>query len=203
MLNNLEQVKWGSLKTCHGSGSEVPKRILELTSNDAEIRAQALDILYDSLQHQGDICEVTSYVVPFLVELISHDQTQDKANTLDLLVTVVPRWMKNHSPENGNIDHDNVSSPFAQKTYDAVREGIWTYLSLLQEKSAEVRRGASRILSLFRDNAIDIAPKLLEQVEVEDDSETKATIIWYLGKLTMDNSSLPNSHSQLLRILKP
>ncbi|MEP7285337.1 MAG: hypothetical protein ABI947_06180 [Chloroflexota bacterium] len=200
MLHDLKQIKWDSLKTCHGSATEVPNRIVALTSSDAEIRTQALSRLGDNLEHQGDICEVTSYVVPFLIELVSSDQTQEKANILNLLETVASRWVKNRALE--QIDYSNNSSSlFEQRTYEAVREGISIYLSLLQSEGAEIRQEAARILSLFRDNVNNTVPKLLQQVQAENDRVTKATIIWYLGKLVADNWSLLGDQLQLIQTL--
>src|SRR5690349_3494228 len=88
MLEKLASIEWQKLTHAYGDASDVSDLIRALSSSDTKTREDAIYALNGNIWHQGTVYEATSYVVPFLIELLEHDEVQDKNALLELLAAL-------------------------------------------------------------------------------------------------------------------
>ncbi|HEY0699600.1 MAG TPA: hypothetical protein VGD43_17520 [Micromonospora sp.] len=99
MLENLDSVDWARLSHAYGPATDVPDQIRALRSPDPETRRQARWELYGNIFHQGTRYEATAHAVPFLLELLAEPATPDRADLLQLLVSIAIGYDESWLPE--------------------------------------------------------------------------------------------------------
>jgi len=82
MLDGLDRIDWGALRTAHGPATDVPRHLAGLASADAGDREAALEALYASLWHQGTLYPATPAAVPFVLALVDDERTPDRPSLL-------------------------------------------------------------------------------------------------------------------------
>src|SRR5689334_942328 len=88
MLEGLDKINWSQLHHAYGKASDVPILIRKLLSQDQNERDEVLEDLFSNIWHQGTIWEASSYVIPFLWELIKSPETPDKLQIVFLLTSL-------------------------------------------------------------------------------------------------------------------
>ena len=107
MLKGLDNVDWEKLSgTSEKEYTDVPHLIQSLTSDDPQVRSDTFDYLIDIIGHQGTVCEITSYVIPFLVELLASNSVVEKVNILLFLYTIC--WVHRE------YDQDHRNTPYKE-----------------------------------------------------------------------------------------
>ena len=98
MLETLDEIPWKRLTHAYGKASDTPGNIRKLASASRSKREDALDKLWFSIIHQGSVYEAAAYAVPFLVELATHAQVEDRHEILSLLqdIAIGSGWHQNH-----------------------------------------------------------------------------------------------------------
>lgn len=66
MFTGIDEVDWASLRHAYGSAEDVPALLRALASADRAEREVALDGMYGSVHHQGNVYDSTFACVPFL-----------------------------------------------------------------------------------------------------------------------------------------
>ncbi|TFH37850.1 MAG: HEAT repeat domain-containing protein [Anaerolineales bacterium] len=79
VLNGLDSIRWSDLRHAYGTAEDVPMQLRKMISEDHDERSGALHQLLESVWHQGTIYEASSYVVPFLVQLLNSPVTPDRS----------------------------------------------------------------------------------------------------------------------------
>jgi hypothetical protein len=79
-LAKLDEVNWSLLHHAHGEASDFPILINAALSEDERDREFALQLLHETIWHQGTIYQATAFAAPFIVELI---QSPDIPNQVD------------------------------------------------------------------------------------------------------------------------
>ncbi|MCX2946911.1 hypothetical protein [Lentzea sp. NEAU-D7] len=69
----LHDVDWASLDDAYGTADETPLFIEALTSDDAGDRNFGVYGLYSATTHQGSVYSASEAAIPFLAELVRHD----------------------------------------------------------------------------------------------------------------------------------
>jgi hypothetical protein len=171
LLDGLNKIDWPNISHSHGRATEFPTWIRQLLSDVPEIREHAQEQLFEFSHHQGSIYEVTPYLVPFLIELVVAEDTPDKAALLYHLASVGEscRWSVSRSIYGGD-EHE---------TYDRVRAGLDTYLSLLADGDPDVRLAAFHAAASIRMFVPiwDVLDGFVAAIEQEADSGVKAEMI--------------------------
>ncbi len=67
-LAAIDAVDWPQIRDCYGPAADLPDLLRATLSPDAEEQHYALMEARNQVQHQGDTCEASLYVVPFLVQ---------------------------------------------------------------------------------------------------------------------------------------
>jgi hypothetical protein len=70
MFEGLNAIPWAELSQAYGSAEEVPVWLRQLTSDDEQVRQQAMGKLGSSIYHQGSLYPATAYAVPYLIALL-------------------------------------------------------------------------------------------------------------------------------------
>ena len=171
LLNGLDKIDWPNIRHSHGRATEFPTWIRQLLSDESEVRENAQENLFEYSNHQGSIYEVTPYLVPFLIELVAAEDTPDKAELLYHLASVGKscRWSVARSVYGGD-EHE---------TYDRVKAGLDTYLSLLEDGDPRVRLAAFYAAAFVRQFGPiwDVLNAFTAAIERESDSGVKAEMI--------------------------
>lgn len=96
MLESLDSIDWGALRHAHGDASNVPDLLRALLSDDEDVRMEAISTLHEHIWHQGTVYTASAAAVPFLFELLSHPDVQDKGGIVSLLSCIATgeAWVK-------------------------------------------------------------------------------------------------------------
>jgi hypothetical protein len=205
MLNQLESIPWSTLLHAYGPASDVANQIRALASTDAETRKQALWELCGNIFHQGTRYQATPYAIPFLYELLRTANTPDKHDIIYLLVNLALGYEEAFLPDGldpgtfrrylGEADRQLSRAERAEcakygygpqvdiDCYDAVRHGIPTLLSLLDQDDTPVQQAAIYALSWFPEDAATSMPRLFQLLDKQVDPTTLATTILAIGLL--------------------
>jgi len=84
-LEGLDTIDWASLTHAHGEATDLPELLRSLLSEDPEVRMEAIAHLLETIWHQGTVFPASAAAVPFLYELLSHPDVQDKGGIVCLL----------------------------------------------------------------------------------------------------------------------
>ena len=220
MLEGLDSVEWHHLSHAYGPATDVPDLLRALQSPDEEIREEAHTQLYISICHQGTVYEATAYAVPFLIELLSCCSVRDMSGILSLLTGIAKgsSYLDAHKSLMSFEEERNAPEfeaelaeelAWVRRSHKAVGEGIPLYLNLLHHPDSNIRMTALRLLSLFKEQAQHIVPKLQELLDSEPDDRVKATAMLSLAavieyesqEFTLLSALLSAEQSALLRFV--
>lgn len=166
MLEGLKDVPWQKLYHAYGSAHEVPVWIRQLTSPEKRVRYHALWELEGSVCHQGFNCEMTVYVVPFLIELLQEPTVQGKAELLAFLAHI----------------HEDDVTPI-EDAQAAVALHFSLYLTLLDDPDITIRMWDVSLLSSFTERREEAYAALKTCFERDLEPCEKANLILALGHL--------------------
>ena len=77
MLEDLESVNWRELRHWWGTAEDIPELIRGLAAPEKAQREAAYSLLLERIDHQQELCQASSAVAPFLVELLD-EEIEDK-----------------------------------------------------------------------------------------------------------------------------
>jgi hypothetical protein len=78
-------VDWAAASHAYGPATDVPRLLAALRSPHAELRAKALDGLYNRLRHQGTLYPAAAVTAPFLLELAADPELPDRHEIVALV----------------------------------------------------------------------------------------------------------------------
>ncbi|MFE4962587.1 HEAT repeat domain-containing protein [Streptomyces sp. NPDC056660] len=162
MFTGIDEVDWASLRHAYGSAEDVPGLLRGLASADAAEREVALDGMYGSVHHQGNVYDSTLACVPFLFALASRAEVPDRGAIVELLVS---------------IGAESTGEP-AQA---AVRAGAEAFVPLADDPCPGVRRAATGALVRFLDEPARVLELLRRRIAVERDEQVLPTLAAALG----------------------
>src|ERR1700733_424283 len=88
MFSGLDSIDWGSMQHAYGPATEVPALLRALVSDDPKAREYALDGMYGSVHHQGDVYDCTVAAIPFLLEAAAMPLLPGRGGVLELLASI-------------------------------------------------------------------------------------------------------------------
>jgi len=195
MLENLSKVNWSELEIASGSAETVPNMIKDLTDDDPDVIQDALIALSMNIWEHGIIFDATIAAIPFLIELLDADATDDPAGVLDLLAQIAesrdleevmlpPAHEYQFMPEEGEVyTKDEQEMQWSRDAYDAVGKGLPVYRQLLNDADPLVRTSAAALLQQFPIGAKDSAAALRDAIDQEDDIPTMTDMMMSLRDL--------------------
>jgi hypothetical protein len=216
MFDGMDQVDWAHLWAC-GPATDVPQQIRTLASStDRAEREAALAHLSATVMYQSvSVLEVTPYAVPFLVELLTVATREEHLDLL-VLLTVIARGTPFVIGAGAlNAYPDEATAPpklqarlaeergWVRRSYEALEQGVPTYLPFLAHPEAATRRWAAYLLSFFPRQAPVAIPALRAQLAQEDDALVQAALVSSLGDLLEAGTALPQFLDPYLRAETP
>ncbi|OLT31874.1 hypothetical protein BJF79_08755 [Actinomadura sp. CNU-125] len=135
MFTGLHDIDWSSMGHAYGSAEEVPDLLLALRSSDAKERREALSRFYGAVHHQGDVYPCTVASLPFLFELAAEAVTPDRADIVELLVSIGSAAVERCDVEYvGSVDFSGAAV--------VVRSRAETFIRFACDPDVRVRRAA-------------------------------------------------------------
>jgi hypothetical protein len=192
MLDGLDLIDWGNLEHAYGPADDVPDLIRGLASKIAETREHARDELWCNVIHQGTVYSVTSYAVPFLLELLESPAVKDKAQLLVYVAALACgnsyldvhqdlfREMGVDQEERDPAEwHEQIERElgWVEAARSAVVSGTPVYLTLLDDPDPEIRCCAAYTLAVGKPRAAEIVLRLEDRLKLETDEGVKASIL--------------------------
>ncbi|MEU0971340.1 HEAT repeat domain-containing protein, partial [Streptomyces sp. NPDC005917] len=162
MFTGIDEVDWPSLRHAYGSAEDVPGLLRGLASADVAEREVALDGMYGSVHHQGNVYDSTLACVPFLFALASRAEVRDRGAIVELLVS---------------IGAESAGPPARA----AVRAGAEAFVPLADDPCPGVRRAAAGALVRFLDEPARVLELLRRRTIVERDEQVLPTLAAALG----------------------
>jgi hypothetical protein len=198
MLDGLDHIDWSQLSHAFGPATDVPARIRQLADGSSDVRERALAELLGTIWHQGTVYEATPYAVPFLIELATDPAIPDRSHVLALLHTVADGWLdrQKYAVQPGKFvaveaaERKAIERRRDQAAHAAVAEGLTALSDLLTDEEPEVRGWTASVLALLTGHAAEVAEKLLEVADREDDDACRSAIQFALAALAV-NAAIP------------
>ncbi|MFJ9348000.1 HEAT repeat domain-containing protein [Streptomyces sp. NPDC101237] len=162
MFTGIDEVDWASLRHAYGSAADVPGLLRALASPDATEREAALDGMYGSVHHQGNVYDSTLACVPFLFALAARPEVPDRGAIVELLVS---------------IGAESAGPP----ARTAVRAHAEAFVPLADDPCPGVRRAATTALVGFLDDPPRVLELLRRRIAVERDDKVLRTLTEALG----------------------
>ncbi|MFE6865032.1 HEAT repeat domain-containing protein [Kitasatospora sp. NPDC057692] len=162
MFDGIDDLDWSQLHHAYGTAEEVPGLLRAFASPDAEERGSALDRFYGAVHHQGDVYRCTAAAVPFLFELAGDAAVPERAELVELLVSIGRSAVEVGGTEE---DDDDLSGHF--RAAGALRERAEAFIGFAADPDPLVRQAAIPALGLFVDDAERAAAVLRERFPAE------------------------------------
>ncbi|MFJ5644518.1 HEAT repeat domain-containing protein [Streptomyces sp. NPDC093223] len=162
MFTGIDEVDWAALRHAYGSAEDVPGLLRALASPDATEREAALDGMYGSVHHQGNVYDSTLACVPFLFALAARAEVPDRGAIVELLVSIGAES----------------AGPSARTS---VRAHAEAFVPLADDPCPGVRRAATAALVGFLDDPARVLELLRRRSAVERDEKVLRTLTEALG----------------------
>lgn len=185
MLETLESVPWGTLTHAEGNASDLPELLRRIGGVSAEVRIEALRKLFAKILHRGTVCEATSHVVPFLIELLGQPRTGDKNVILHFLGeisrAIPPSAASASSPPRTQIPEKEIA--WVRATRAAVHQGRPLYQSYLESQHPPVRACAAFAAALAGGPEPRLAQVFRERIVTEQNDVVRASLVIALNHM--------------------
>ncbi|MEU2555065.1 HEAT repeat domain-containing protein [Streptomyces sp. NPDC013313] len=162
MFSGIDEVDWASLRHACGSARDVPGWLRGLASADAAERQTALDGMFGTVHHEGNVYDSTLACVPFLFSLAAREAVPERGCIVELLVSI--------GAESGDA-----------RARDAVRADGEVFVSLLGDPDPGVRRAAAGAVVRFVDDPARVIGLLRRRIPVERDGRVLLALTEAVG----------------------
>ncbi|TDB95578.1 HEAT repeat domain-containing protein [Actinomadura sp. 7K534] len=160
MFSGLHDIDWSSMEHAYGSADEVPALLRALRSSDAEERRKALGRFHGAVHHQGDVYPCTTASLPFLFELADDVTTPDRADIVELLVSIGSEAL-------GRCDGPYGASEAHVEAVAAMRSRAETLIRFAGDPDVRVRRAVIPGLGSFIDDVDRASTVLRDRLSAE------------------------------------
>jgi HEAT repeat protein len=188
VLEGLDRVDWASLTHAYGEATDVPGLLWGLLSSDPKVREETVHELFGNIWHQGTVYPASAAAVPFLYELLTAPEVQDKSNIAHLLASIAdgvgylevhavgdfgePTWRKILG-EKGKTLEGELSREAAEiaAVRRAASAGLRHLLPYLSDSEPEIRRSVAAALGNYPEHADWALPAIEAALATETDEE--------------------------------
>jgi hypothetical protein len=178
-LSDLDAVDWSSLSHAYGPAKTTADELRALTSDDEEMRSEALAALISSICHQGSVYPASGAAVPFLMEIAAMERLPADFRAE---VVMLVNWIAEGNVHLERDAPDLAQEPWGRTLSSNLRQATPQLLHL-------VRRGdAARIRAwaVWTVRTLPATPEDLDELRavmaVERDSTVRATIVLALDR---------------------
>ncbi|OEJ94410.1 PBS lyase [Streptomyces thermolilacinus] len=192
MFTGIEEVDWASLGHAYGPADDVPALLRGLASDDPAERERALDGMYGTVHHQGDVYDSTLACIPFLLELVACPDVQDRGCVVELLASIGGIDLSGDD-ELQELDPDDEEFEDAANyamAAAAVAAGADVFLGLVGDEDREVRLAVPGALASLHGDPVRVRDLLRERLTVERDTEVRLALVEAVGRIALRYESL-------------
>ncbi|GAB1691461.1 hypothetical protein KRM28CT15_32640 [Krasilnikovia sp. M28-CT-15] len=162
---------WEGMRHAYGAATNVPQALRELLDTDRAVREGALEVMYGSVHHQGDVYECTVAVVPFLLRIVADRRRPGRATLVELLASI------------GNAGYAGALTDLESRANQAVSAAYPMWLELLSDHVPAVRTATCTAVLACRDRATELPTALRNRFAGEGDARTRAAIVDAVAEL--------------------
>ncbi|MET8152309.1 HEAT repeat domain-containing protein [Actinoplanes sp. NPDC049668] len=165
VLAGLDEVAWESMTHAYGAATDVPAGLRGLVDADPAVREAALDFMYGSVHHQGDIYDSTLAAVPFLLRVAADRRPPGRAAVVELLAGI------------GNAEHAGALTGQEARAGAAVGAAYPIFIDLLTDRAPAVRAATCTALLACRDRPAQARAALRRHFDEEPDAGVRAAVV--------------------------
>jgi hypothetical protein len=188
MLEKLDSISWRKLTHAYGKASDTPRHLRGLTSSRKSKRRRALDALRWSINHQGSVYNATAAAVPFLVELATSTQVDERDEILELLTDIAcgSGWHQTHQQLDivrKTVGEEKIAREIEREAawVGAIREEVTkaapAIAGLLYDSEIQVRLHAANLLTAIPTAADESVARMKSALTTEPDLAARANLI--------------------------
>ncbi|QGV78573.1 PBS lyase [Streptomyces ficellus] len=192
MFTGIDEVDWASLGHAYGPADDVPELLRGLASPDPVEREVALDGMYGTVHHQGDVYDSTLACIPFLLELVATPEVQDRGCVVELLTSIggIDLGGDDELDELDPEDEEFEDAANYAMAAAAVAAGADVFLALVGDDDREVRLAAPGALASLHGDPARVLVLLRERLTVETDTEVRLALVEAVGRIALRYESL-------------
>jgi HEAT repeat protein len=185
ILHDIDETDWSRLHHAYGEAGDVRGLLRGLASQDEDVRAEALYVLFGTIWHQGTIYEASPHAVPFLLEILKSPEVSGKEGIALLVAELadgtaslesfadedneLSRTFREYLRKEGRDFDEELESGrrYVRETREAVSAGIELLVEYLPHDEASVREAVARALAHYPQRAHEFVPLLEDAREAE------------------------------------
>ncbi|MCQ0023698.1 PBS lyase [Streptomyces somaliensis DSM 40738] len=192
MFRGIDEVDWASLGHAYGPADDVPALLRGLASDDPAEREWALDGMYGTVHHQGDVYDSTLACIPFLLELAARPDVQDRGCVVELLASIggIDLSGDDELQELDPEDEEFEGAANYAMAAAAVAAGADVFLALVGDEDREVRLAVPGALASLHGDPVRVLDLLRERLTVERDTEVRLALVEAVGRIALRYESL-------------
>lgn len=192
MFTGIDEVDWASLGHAYGPADDVPALLHGLASDDPAERERALDGMYGTVHHQGDVYDSTLACIPFLLELVARPDVQDRGCVVELLASIggIDLSGDDELQELDPEDEEFEDAANYAMAAAAVAAGADVFLALVGDEDREVRLAVPGALASLHGDPVRVLDLLRERLTVEQDTEVRLALVEAVGRIALRYESL-------------
>ncbi|MEU0371048.1 PBS lyase [Streptomyces sp. NPDC006283] len=189
MFAGIDEVDWASLEHAYGPADDVPELLRKLASTDPVERETALDGMYGTVHHQGDVYDSTLACIPFLMELAADPAVQDRGGIVELLTSIGGIDLDGDD-ELDPEDEDFEGAANYAMAASAVTAGADVFLALVGDPDRGARLAAPLALATLHSDPVRVLRLLRARLDCEPDAEVRLACVEATGRIALRHQGL-------------
>ncbi|MBP0028630.1 hypothetical protein [Roseofilum sp. Guam] len=167
-------------------GGEIVQEIRKFSSDDRNVREQALDEVFSRIYHQGDLHYKVIFVLPFLVrQIYCETDTDFLCRVLCCIAAIATSY---------NLSDDDTLDTFVDEYHQRYREWVNSirqpiykaldfYIGLLDHNIPNIRTVAADILAACKPHSTKVCAKFYDRLRQEPEANIRASLLLLLAIL--------------------
>jgi len=202
-LEGVDNVDWSLLTHAHGPAGDVPALLKAALSNSEADREFAIELLFETIWHQGTVYEASAFAVPYLYRMLESPNTPDRWRIAQLLAMLADgnSYLEAHAASERQAaawrailakqgkDFETVRAieiEWVQKTRAAVGQRLELLYPYLADQGSPIKQYIAIALSRYPERASETLPLLKRAAATEMDAYDLEEINRAIVKLGMD-----------------
>lgn len=187
MLSDLDKIDWSSLNGAYGPATNVPHMLRAvINAPDYESFRDAYGDFFNEVGHQGGVYQVTSYTVPFLLDLLKDEKNIKRREAYLMTMIEFAKDARIQDHDWGiplRSSHPPTVYRYALALHDAICEGLNLYLSFLLPPGMGLSGLSMYLLTFLAGHHERVVPPLQEYAQNQKHPHLRAGAIWGIARL--------------------
>ena len=205
MFENIDDIDWHRKEHAYGAADDVPALLRALASRDAMTRRDAIHKLFGNIWHQGTVFEATIYAIPYLIDLLTSPEVEDKSAIAYLLASVAngygflevhaqpdsfeSDWRLIYAKQGKSFETEIVKeSAIVRRVRDAAKDSLPAITPYLSDLDAETRGTVALALSRYPELSDQNLPLIINALESEQDSDARRMFQRAIDRFTVNET---------------